>query len=146
MCAAAGVAALDALIDEDACAKASATGRALREGLNDLFEELGVPWAAYGEHSAFYIYTDPHGDGIDPRSFDPFSWSIDDLKRVSKLPSTNKLRLAMLVEGVDISSKPGGIVSATHGEAEVAHTLQAFRSALGRLREEREIPERPPPP
>ena len=68
------------------------------------------------------------------KGFRPF----EELK--AKKPSVaNKLRLAMLVEGVDLMSWPGGLVSATHGEAEIDQTLHAFASALRMLKDEGEI-------
>ena len=50
-----------------------------------------------------------------------------------------RLRVAMLANGVDIMGAPGGLVSALHGEAEVALTLEAFRAAVRALKEEGEI-------
>jgi glutamate-1-semialdehyde 2,1-aminomutase len=50
--------------------------------------------------------------------------------------AVRKLRLAMLVNGVDMTGWPGGTISATHGDVELADTLTAFRTALGILQEE----------
>ena len=48
----------------------------------------------------------------------------------------NRLRLAMLANGVDIMGGPGGLVSATHGPREVAQTLEAFRTSVRWFKEE----------
>ena len=65
--------------------------------------------------------------------------TLESIKRSGSLPLARKLRLALLVEGVDISGKPGGIVSCTHGDSEADATVAAFQRALERLRAEGEI-------
>jgi glutamate-1-semialdehyde 2,1-aminomutase len=51
----------------------------------------------------------------------------------------HKLRLAMMTGGVDFNGSPGGIVSATHGEAELEDTLKALRKSVRMLKQEGEI-------
>ena len=51
----------------------------------------------------------------------------------------HKLRLAMTTGGVDFNGSPGGIVSATHGEAELEDTLKALRNSVRMLKQEGEI-------
>lgn len=50
-----------------------------------------------------------------------------------------KLRLAMLVNGVDITSWPGGTVSAAHDEDDLEKTVAAFRQSLVMLKSEGEV-------
>ena len=50
-----------------------------------------------------------------------------------------KLKLALLLNGVDIAGRPGGTISAAHTESDLTHTLQAFRTALDLLRADGEI-------
>jgi hypothetical protein len=38
--------------------------------------------------------------------------------------------------GVDFSSSPGGIVSATHGESELEDTVKALRNTVRKLKQE----------
>ena len=45
-----------------------------------------------------------------------------------------KLQLAMLVNGVDISCWPGGVLSAAHTAEDISWTVDAFREALQMLR------------
>ena len=45
----------------------------------------------------------------------------------------------MMTGGVDFSGSPGGIVSATHGEAELEDTLKALRKTVRMLKQEGEI-------
>jgi hypothetical protein len=51
----------------------------------------------------------------------------------------HKFRLAMMTGGVDFSGSPGGIASATHGEAELDDTLTALRKTVRMLKQEGEI-------
>jgi glutamate-1-semialdehyde 2,1-aminomutase len=51
----------------------------------------------------------------------------------------HKLRLAMMTGGVDFNGSPGGIVSATHSEAELEDTLKALRNSIRMLKQEGEI-------
>jgi len=45
----------------------------------------------------------------------------------------------MMTHGVDFSGSPGGIASATHGEAELDGTLTALRKTIRMLKQEGEI-------
>ena len=54
--------------------------------------------------------------------------------------TANKLRLAMIVAGVDIMSGPGGLVSASHDEAAIDETVEGFRRAVRMLKSEGDIP------
>jgi glutamate-1-semialdehyde 2,1-aminomutase len=49
------------------------------------------------------------------------------------------MRLGMMVHGVDLSGHPGGVVSATHGEAELEDTVAAMRQTVRMLRAEGEL-------
>jgi len=51
----------------------------------------------------------------------------------------HKFRLAMMTGGVDFNGSPGGIVSATHGEAELEDTMKALRNSVRMLKQEGEI-------
>ncbi|MCB1741642.1 MAG: aminotransferase class III-fold pyridoxal phosphate-dependent enzyme [Gammaproteobacteria bacterium] len=139
MCAAAGIAALDVLVREHACERASAQTERLRGGLNQLFSRLQVPWTCYGEHSGFHIFTNPDGADLDPLNADPLGFGMAAIKRSAKAQVSEKLRLALLVEGVDISGKPGGIVSSAHEDLDIERTCEAMHRALDRLRAEGEL-------
>ena len=137
--AAAGVAALEIVGTTDACARANAYGEQVRRGINEVFEEERVPWAAYGTFSMFHIFTNPERREIVPTRFDPFEHSHEALSGDRKAGNVHKLRLAMMAHGVDLSGSPGGLASATHGEAELADTLKALRTSVRMLREEGEL-------
>ena len=53
--------------------------------------------------------------------------------------AVTKLRLAMLVNGVDITSWPGGTVSAADDEDDLEKTVAAFRQSLVMLKSEGEV-------
>jgi glutamate-1-semialdehyde 2,1-aminomutase len=128
--AAAGIATLERVATTDACRRASEAAAHLRAGMNDVLMREGVPWAVYGEHSLFHVFTNPNRLAIDPTRFDPLALGFDGLKRSKNTALANRLRLAMLIAGVDIMGAPGGTVSATHGEREIELTVAAFRQAV----------------
>jgi glutamate-1-semialdehyde 2,1-aminomutase len=136
--AAAGIAALEIIAEGEASRRANAFGEAVRAGLNRVIEEQAVPWAVYGEFSAFQIFTNPQNRDITPASFDPFELPFDELctNRPGLVP---KLRMAMLLNGVDITGWPGGTVCAAHGEVDLEATVDAFREALVMLKREGEL-------
>jgi len=139
LAASAGIATLDLIRDTDACARATATCTRLRSELNEILEEEGFPWAIYGEHSFFHLHSNPRGDAIRPTTFDASTLKLESIKgKDERLLS--KLRLAMLVHGVDLKGFRGGIVSAAHTEADVAFTLEAWRKSLRDLKAEENVP------
>lgn len=131
---AAGITALGIIRDGDACAQASFQAEKLRAACNSVFAEEGVPWACYGKFSGFYFFMNPGGHDINPTAFD--ASSIDHAALAQKSPLAEKLRLALLVNGVDIASKPGGSLSATHTDADIDDTVVALRAAIDLMREE----------
>jgi glutamate-1-semialdehyde 2,1-aminomutase len=136
--AAAGLAALEIIAEGEACEKANAYAAALRPRLNEVLEDEGVPWAAYGSFSAFHLFTNPSNREVKPTAFDPFDHPIEDL-RGNRPGIAAKLRMAMLLGGVDITGWPGGTNSAVHGDEDLERTVGAFREALGMLRREGEL-------
>ena len=141
MSAAAGIATLSIIRDTDACARASATAAKLRTGMNTILEEEGVPWAVYGVHSFYNFFTNPGNHPIRPTTFDanaaPIEWFGGDKRE----PLLSKMRLAMLVYGIDLKSWRGGIVSSAHTQADVDLTLAAWQKTLRMLKEEGDLPQ-----
>ena len=136
--AAAGTATLEIVEKGEACARANDFAAELRERLNGLFRDERVAWAAYGSFSGFHIFTNPKNRPIEPGRFDPAALSYEELKGFA--PETaRKLKLALLVNGVDIQGRPGGLASAAHGAAELDDTVAAFRRALRMLKEDGEL-------
>ena len=133
--AAAGAAALSIIETTDACQQANAYGERLRDRLNQLFTEKDVPWAAYGTFSGFHIFTNSNNLNINPEAFDP---TVIDRQELKNTPAglSHKLRLAMLINGVDITGWPGGTISAVHTDADLEQTVDAFRESISMLRAE----------
>jgi glutamate-1-semialdehyde 2,1-aminomutase len=137
--AAAGIAALEMVGTGDACARANRFGETLRRRANEVFEEEKIPWAAYGTFSMFHIFTNPDRVAFTPTRFDPQQQPAASLAGKRQNALVDKLRLAMMVNGVDLSGSPGGFVSATHETAELDDTIRALRLSLRMLRHEGEI-------
>lgn len=136
--AAAGIAALGLVATGEPCARANATAATLRARLNELFAEIGLPWAAYGTFSGVHVFPNPEGRPIDPARFDPHALPFAELKaRPPKL--AHRVRLALLLAGVDVNGQLAMLASATHGPAEVEDTVAAFRDALRRLSREGDV-------
>jgi len=139
LCAAAAVATLEIVETSDVCERAEATAAGIRDGMRRVLIEEGIPWGVYGEASVFVVFPNPGRLPIDPASFDPARLGFKGLKGARDANLINRLRIAMLASGVDIMGGPGGMVSASHGAAEVAQTLDAFRTAVRRLKAEGDI-------
>lgn len=131
--AAAGTAALTIIAETDACARANETGRAVREALNTVIADKGVPWAVYGDFSLFHLFVQDGHPVADPFAFDPLSLSSVAMKDRPK-ELIRLLRLAMLVNGVDLNPACGGLVSATHSTPEVERAAGALAASIDMLR------------
>jgi glutamate-1-semialdehyde 2,1-aminomutase len=138
--AAAGATTLNIVAETDACDVASEFGANLRAGLNRLFADLGLAWAAYGTHSGFHLYMNASGNKIDPLDFDPLQLPYQELK-AKPAAVLNKFRLALLISGVDIMGSGGGVISCRHDDADLQHTLEAFANAVEMLRAEETLPQ-----
>ncbi len=139
--AAAGIATLSIIRDTDACVRASATAAQLRAGMNAVLEAEGVPWAVYGVHSFFNFFTNPENRGIRPTTFDAQAAPIEWFKTDKRERLLAKMRLAMLVHGIDLKGWRGGIVSSAHTQADVDLTLNAWQRSLRALKEEGDLPQ-----
>lgn len=134
--AAAGVTMLSQIAEGDVTARANAQGDKLKAAWNAVFAAEGVPWAVYGLGSSLYIFTNPDGLAIDPEAFDPYAQPSEVMAAGGGHPAASLFHLAMLVNGVDISSKPGAIVSAVHGDADIADSASALAASLAMLKAE----------
>ena len=137
--AVAGITALELVESTGACERATEQAEKLRKQLNEVFAEEEVAWAAYGEHSGVYLYTNPDSVDLNPRDFDASTLSFDALRRGGKHPAMHRFRLALLTHGVDITGKPGGTVSAVHSDDDVEQTAEATRATIRMLRNEGEL-------
>jgi glutamate-1-semialdehyde 2,1-aminomutase len=133
--AAAGAEMLSVIARTDACARASARAGELRRRLNDVLEAERVGWSVYGLASSFYVFLNPDGIPLDPHAFDPLATDWRAFKR--RPPEiARKLKLALLVHGVDLSGSLGGMVSAAHTDDDVRRTADALARSVRMLRDE----------
>jgi glutamate-1-semialdehyde 2,1-aminomutase len=137
--AAAGVACLEIIAGGEVCALATDRAQRLQSLINPIFAAEGVPWAAFGDHSAVYFFTNPDGIDIDPVRFDAGSMPAERLRTGGKHPAAGKFRLALMINGVDISGRPGGSTSCKHSDEDLEHTAQAVRKAIVMLKDEGEL-------
>jgi len=137
--AAAGIAMLDIVAETDACQRAAEQGRKLRNGWNHAFADHGVSWAAYGFTSSTYLFTNPDGIDLDPAAFDAHAMAPQVMERAAAHPAAVKLRLALMIEGVDISGKMGAITSAAHGDDDIDDAVAAMGRALEAVRAEGDL-------
>jgi glutamate-1-semialdehyde 2,1-aminomutase len=103
--------------------------------MNEVLLEEKVKMAVHGSYSGFHVYTNPDKDDITPGQFDATAY-IAKMINAKKDGFANALRMGMLVNGVDVNSGPSGTISATHGDDEMAVTIDAFRSTIRALKRE----------
>lgn len=131
VCAAAGTATLEIIGSTNACVQAAGLAEDLRAGMNQVFQRADVDWTAYGKSSVIHIYF-----GLKAAEFDPLTMSRSDLQR--KQPElVRQLRLAMMVNGVDLSPTPGALLSASHTSKDVEDTCRALTDSLHMLKQAR---------
>jgi glutamate-1-semialdehyde aminotransferase len=81
----------------------------------------------------------PKNRDITPHGFDSYAVEMEELKsQPQKL--NNRMRIALLVNGVDTNPRIGGLLSASHTAQDVAETVAAWREALKMLKAEGELP------
>lgn len=137
---AAGIAALELVATTDACQRAIAYGDSLIDGLNAMFADVGIPWVAYGTYGGFHVFLNPQGIATDRRRIEAGHHDMATLKAAVPAGIALKLRVGMLLHGVDIQGWPGAPVSAAHTDADRRQTIEAFRQTIYALRQEGELP------
>jgi len=137
--AAAGCAMLTLVKETDACQRANDYAARLRAALNDVLAEEGVPWSVYGTYSGFHIFTNPEGRDVTPARIEAGEFDYHVLKAPPKPGLIYKLRMGMMIHGVDLFVWPGGVTSAAHCDDDLERTAAAFRQTLRMLRAEGEI-------
>lgn len=133
---AAGVACLEIVRDTDACEKANNYAERLRNELNSVLHEESVPWIVYGTFSGFHILVAPEDQTMTPEAIEACQYDHRVLKARPRPDLVLKLRLGMMVHGVELFGWPGGPTSAVHTDADLDQTVSAFRSTLRMLKEE----------
>jgi len=129
--AAGAIAAMKHISGGEPQARADAMAKRLRSGLNGVLDRRGVPGVVYGDSSTFHIWFGNCNRTVS-------SLSPIEIRGLSDAV-VNGLRSALLERGVDLMSYTSGVTSASHEEADIDYTLDAFDSAVVDLIEARVI-------
>jgi glutamate-1-semialdehyde 2,1-aminomutase len=131
---AAGVTTLNIIDTTDATQRAIDQAVKLRRQINEVFEDEGVPWAAYGQFSEIHFFTNNAGIDVTPTKFDLFKVKHADFKADKTV--TTRFRLGLMVNGMDLNGKLACKVSAVHSDEDLAATAASVRGAVHMLKEE----------
>jgi glutamate-1-semialdehyde 2,1-aminomutase len=133
--AATGSAALEVVASGAPHSHADPLTRRLVAGLNAALRDEDVPGCAYGYASMFHMIVGAEC----PQPIDGFAWDWQGQPAGPMPHMTGEafwaLRRGMLNEGVDLMGA-GGMLSLAHSDADVDHTLEAFRRTLGAMKRE----------
>jgi len=138
--ATAGVAALSRVATSDACQRANASARDLRNKLNTMFAANRLPWIAYGDFSIVkilpgYLGERPQPESTDNTGFIPFQNDVNALDGPKDTKRVHAMRQGMLLHGVDWWAF-SGMTSCEHSTADIDRTVKAMESTLGLMRAE----------
>jgi glutamate-1-semialdehyde 2,1-aminomutase len=136
--AAAGIATLEIVATTDACQRANDYAAQLRAELNQVVADEQLPWVVYGTFSGFHIFTNPERLPITAAEIEAGKCDYRVLKARNPLLLT-KLRLGMLIHGVEIFSWPGGPTSCVHNADDLRRTCEALRNTLRMLKDEGDL-------
>jgi glutamate-1-semialdehyde 2,1-aminomutase len=128
--AAAGVATLSLIRDEDHIERAKQAAQKLVEGINAVYDELGIAGFAYGRTSIFKMC---RGEPP-PMVFGDFSNAQADAQQLLTGwgPIWPAMHKAALLEGIDFM-RVGGFTSSAHTDADIEETCGGLERALRRL-------------
>jgi glutamate-1-semialdehyde 2,1-aminomutase len=134
--AVAGATTLQIVGETDACQRASEYAARLREELNRVLRDERIDWAVYGSFSGFHIFTNPERLPVTAADLDAGKCDYRVIKAPASKAMVTKLRLGMMIHGVELFSWPGGPTSAVHTNDDLEQTANAFRQTLKMLRSE----------
>ena len=133
---AAGIAALDVVRDTDVCQQAIDYGETLIGKLNEMFAAEAVSWIAYGTFGGFHVFLNPQGIITSRERIEAGAHDYQTIKAPGDPTLAMKVRLGVLLYGIDIQGWPGAPVSAAHNDDDCAQTVEAFRQTIRLLRQE----------
>lgn len=136
---AAGIAALEIIRDTDACQRAIDYGRGLQDALNNVFAEEGINWVSYGTFGGFHVFLNGNNIVTTREEIESGRFDYATIKAPLRANLVMKLRVGLLLHGVDIQPWPGAPVSAVHTDNDRDRTAEAFRETIRMLRADGEI-------
>lgn len=132
----AGITALNLVATTDACTQVNQKAAALRGTLNDVIREHDLNWHVYGTFSGFHLFTNHHNLNLTLEEIESGDLDYSVFKAGNDPVMTHKVRIALLVKGVDMCGWPGGWLSTAHSDADIDRTAEAFNDALALLKED----------
>lgn len=138
--AVAGSTTLEIVGTTDACQRANDYAARLREAMTRVLRDERVGWVVYGSFSGFHVFTNPQRLPMTADEIEAGKYDHRVLKAAGPKSLTMKLRLGMMLHGVELFSWPGGPTSAVHTSADLEQTADAFRQTIKLLRAEGELP------
>ncbi len=140
---AAGIATLKLVADGKAQSHADCMAEMLRQGIEQILDELGAAAYAYGDSSIWHVYmeewTGDGGRGTGKRIQTRDELRTDDATKLKSIPPRviSAFQKNLQIRGVDLLSYNGGVMSSAHTEADIATTLDRIRETMQVLVEER---------
>ena len=101
-----------------------------------MFAAEGVSWIAYGTFGGFHVFLNPQDIPTSRERIEAGAHDYQTIKAPGDPALAMKVRLGVLLHGVDIQGWPGSPVSAAHDSADRAQTVEAFRQTIYLLRQE----------
>ena len=136
--AAAGIATLKIAADGKAQAHADRMAARLRDGMDQVLDEVGAAAYVYGDSSIFHVYMrEPTTAPVHSRE----ELQTDDATILKSIPGRiiTAFQKNLQIRGVDLLSYNGGVTSAAHNEADIDQTLDAFRETMQVLVDEKVV-------
>lgn len=131
--AAAGSAALEIVSTGEPNNQANSIAARMRSALNEVFEQKGLNWVAYGDFSAVKILPEYDGPRPEDDEFIPYDNDPEKLDRAFNPKLLHAYRRALLLGGVDFMGW-SAMTSGAHTNDDVDRTIAAFSSAIDLLR------------
>ena len=130
--ATAGVATLELVASEPVNDQADAMASRLKQGLRDALTKMEVSGHVHGIASVVHVALGAEcGCGGEICTLEH-----EKLAEATAAPKAQRIKLAMLNEGIDMMGGIGFITSAVHEESHVDRTVEGFERALAALRED----------
>ena len=98
----------------------------IRVGLREIMGRYEVNAAVYGDSSTFHVYFGGRSiEGLDANAL-----------KNQPAETQTAFRQALQVRGVDLMSRSSGVLSGTHTDADIDHTLESMDGAIQAMVEE----------